>query len=112
MKINISLSNLDAVKHATYGDKEQFLFYDSGKEVGEISLVLRPDGNYEVSNILVWPNFQRRGWATKMYERAFEFVKTKNKSLYISDDRTDDAKKLHKTFEQQGHLSKTGKLHF
>jgi GNAT superfamily N-acetyltransferase len=100
------------VSHSEYGGKHQFIFKSGGKEVGEISIAPRDDGNFEVSNVLVWPQFQRQGNGTQLYRHAYDFAKSQGKSLFISNDRTDDAKALHKTLESKGVLSQGGKISF
>jgi broad specificity phosphatase PhoE/8-oxo-dGTP pyrophosphatase MutT (NUDIX family)/predicted GNAT family acetyltransferase len=95
-----------------YEGKTQFILKSGKIEVGEIATVKRPDGNLEVSNVLVWPKFQRKGYATKLYKQAFEDAKSRGKKLFISDDRTENAKSLHETFSKSGHLKSNGQIVF
>jgi len=92
-----------AIQHASYGGKHQFIFRDGGKEVGEIAVVPVP-GGFEVSNVMVWPAFQRRGWATKMYRHAARWAREQGGKLLVSDDRTPDALALHQDFAAKGYL--------
>lgn len=101
------------VTHASYGGKDQFVFHHpEGSEVGEISVHPRRDGHYEVSNVLVWRKHQRKGYASQMYAHAHAFAKSKGKKLYVSDDRTDDAKALHRKMTARGNLRPDGEVVF
>jgi len=85
---------------AAFGGKLNFLFFTSAtkprKEIGEITL--KPvSGGLEVANVLVWPEFQRKGFATAFYKHAFEFARKRGKKLFASDDRTSDALALSRT---------------
>lgn len=100
------------IDKAEYDNKVQLIFKLGGKEVGEITLQPRPDSNYEIGNVLVWPEFQRKGHATNFYRAAAAEAKARGKQLFISDDRTDDAKSLHETFKAKGHLGPSGELTF
>lgn len=100
------------VSHAHYGGKHQFVFKQGGKEIGEISTTARSDGHHEVSNVLVWPDHQRKGHATKFYKHAHDFAKSQGKKLYISNDRTPDAQNLHKHFTAKGNLKSSGEIQF
>lgn len=91
------------VTHASYGGKHQFIFKDGGVEVGEISVVPVP-GGFEVSNVLVWPAHQRKGWATRMYRHAVRWAREQGGKLFISNDRTPDALALHRDFTAKGYL--------
>lgn len=92
--------------------KTQLIAKDGKKEVGEISVIKRPDGNLEVSNVLVWPDSQRKGNATELYRRAYEEAVSQGKKLFISDDRTADAIALHEKFKAKGILRGDGEINF
>ena len=106
------------ITQSRFGGKIQWVFKTQipgvyGKsEIGEITLAPRADGNWEVGNILVWPDYQRQGYATKFYRHAWEHVRKLGKKLYISTDRTPDAKALHRSFETRGILSPDGEITF
>lgn len=83
----------------------------NGKEIGEIQLKKRlSDGNFVTANVLVWPEFQRKGYATKFYKNAADYAKSQGKKLYLSKDRSKDALKLHDFFAKKGILSEDGEL--
>lgn len=89
------------ISQAEYDGRIQFVFYDGQVEIGEI--MLRPvAGGYEVTNVLVWPKFKRQGYATKFYRHAWGYAQQHGGKLYRSDDRTDDAKSLHRSFKTHG----------
>jgi len=88
----------------------QFIFKLGPREIGEIKIEKRDDGNYEVSNVLVWPSFQRQGWATKMYQHALSIVQKRGKKLFVSENRTDAAKSLHNMLLESGMLSSDGEV--
>lgn len=98
--------------HAHYSGKHQFVFKKGKEEVGEISVQPRADGHHEVSNVLVWPKHQRQGHATTFYKHAWEHAKSLGKKLYISNDRTHDAWKLHSKFTERGVLKPDGEIDF
>jgi len=98
--------------HSGYGGKDQFILKVDRKEVGEVAVVKREDGDYEISNIMVWPAFQRQGYGTRFYQKAHEFAKSKGKRLFISDDLTSDAKAIHKKLKAKGILKDSGELVF
>jgi len=100
------------VSRSEYDGKTQLIFKHGGKEVGEIAAVTRPDGNWEVSNVLVWPGFQRQGHGTAFYRRLADEAHRQGKRLFISNDRTDDAKALHAQAERAGWLKPTGEVAF
>lgn len=103
--LDVSHNELSGLSGKT--GKHQFIFKDGGVEIGEIDIQPRADGNFEVSNVLVWPKFQRKGYATKFYAHVQAFVKKLGKKLFISNDRTADAKALHAAFEKGGKLKNT-----
>lgn len=92
--------------------KRQTIFKKNGKEIGEIAVISRPDGNLEVSNVLVWPESQRQGHATEFYRHAWNRAQSEGKKLYVSNDRTEDAKALHSRFEANGVLRSGGEIVF
>jgi predicted GNAT family acetyltransferase len=102
----------EGITRSVQGDKVQLIAKEGNKEVGEITVIPRSDGNLEVSNVLVWPEFQRKGQATKLYQQAYQEAQTQGKKLYISNDRTDDAIALHEQFRKQGILSEDGEINF
>jgi len=82
------------------------------KNVGEIAFVNRADGNAEISNVSVSPDMQRSGYGTELYRKAFEEAQSQGKKLYISNDRTPDAIKLHEQFKKKGILKEDGEIIF
>lgn len=111
MNFKLWLENLTA-SHANYDNKHQFIFKKGKEEIGEINIQPRHDGHYEVSNVLVWPKFQRQGHATEFYRRAHNHAKSQGKKLYISNDRTEDAKKLHQHLKYKNYLKSDGEINF
>lgn len=97
--------------HASYGGKNHFILKTDGKEVGEVAAVQTPKG-YEISNIAVWPAFQRKGYGTTLYRKAYDFAKSKGKRLFVSDDLTDDAKAIHSKLKSTGVLKGSGEIVF
>jgi predicted GNAT family acetyltransferase len=102
---------LQITKHKS-GANTQLIAKKEGKEIGEIVVGPRPDGNYEVKNILVWPKFQRQGYATNLYQIGFQEARLANKKLYISSDLTEAAKSLHRAFRSKGILQNDGEIVF
>ena len=90
----------------------QLIFKQNRKEIGEIAATKREDGNYEVSNVLVWPGHQRQGHGTEFYRNLYSRVQSEGKKLFVSNDRTDDAKALHQSMEQKGLLTPDGEIRF
>lgn len=97
-------------------DTPHFIFRTpEGKEIGELMLKLTERGSKDMvpANLLVWPEFQRKGYATAFYKHAFDWMQENDKGKFlISRDRTDNAKSLHKSFEKQGFLNQDGELNF
>lgn len=107
------------VKVETYINSEwgtpQFIFKtEAGKEIGELQLKLRKRGSKDMvaANLIVWPEFQRKGHATEFYRHAAAWVEAKGGKLYLSKDRTDDAKALHKSFKEKGFLDDNDRISF
>ena len=84
------------------GGKIQLIAKSAGKEVGEIAITPRNDGNYEVSNLLVWPERRRQGAATELYRMASKEAAARGKKLFVSEDITPDAAAVHKTLMGRG----------
>src|SRR5271154_2544199 len=96
------VSNEDPeIIHASYGGKNQFVFYEGRAEIGEIVVERGPEG-YVVTNVLVWPQFQRRGWATKMYRHVVEWARGQGASVHAGSDQSQDARALHASFVRRG----------
>ena len=101
---------MEVIKNEYKTGKIQFIFYTNNKEIGELCIIPRTDSNFEISNVLVWPTFQRQGYATKFYKYVIAYVTKINGKLFISKNRTKDAKKLHSFFKSVGILNKSGQL--
>ncbi len=77
---------------------------------GFIVLREREDGNYETHKIEVSEEHQRKGLGARLYAEANEWVKSKGKSLHVSDDAGPDAKALHRRLMDAGKLDPSGKV--
>ncbi len=105
------IGGMEITKRDT-GTGTQYIAKVEGKEVGEIVTKQKADGNYEVSNVLVWPEHQGKQYATDLYRLAYSEVNAAGKKLYISDDRTQDAQALHQRFKDKGILRDDGEITF
>lgn len=94
---------------------EQWIFKhrSSGKEIGEIQLKRRglgDDADYVTANVLVWPEFQRQGFASEMYKNAADYVESQGRKFYLSQSRSKDAQALHRKFKKLGILTDDGEI--
>lgn len=101
-----------SIKQANYNGKTHLIARENGREVGEIAYISRPDGNAEISNVLVHPEFQRKGKGTQLYMEAYNVARDQGKKLYVSSNRTDDALALHRSFSKSGILRRDGEIDF
>jgi GNAT superfamily N-acetyltransferase len=101
-----------SVEKAQYNGKTHLIMKEGRKDVGEIAFIERADGNAEISNVLVQPAFQRQGQGTELYRKAFDEAQAQGKKLFISNDRTPDAIKLHEQFSKKGILKADGEISF
>jgi GNAT superfamily N-acetyltransferase len=96
----------------------QFIFKTpEGKEIGELQIkrsLLRGEHDFVVANLLVWKEFQRKGYATLFYKHAVNWIKENEPkgNLFISQDRTKDAQKLHDFFRSKNWINEDGKISF
>lgn len=94
---------------------EQWIFKHrtTGKEIGEIQLKRRgagEDADYVTANVLVWPEFQRQGFASAMYKNAADYVESQGRKFYLSQSRSKDAQALHRKFKKLGILTDDGEI--
>lgn len=65
-------------------DGEMFIVSDEGKVQGECIITYNGNGEYEIKNVAVYPEYQRRGVGRKLLNFALEYVKHKGgKSLIV-----------------------------
>lgn len=56
-------------------DGEMFIASAEGKVQGECVITYNGNGEYEIKNVAVYPEFQRRGVGRKLLNFAFQYVK-------------------------------------
>jgi GNAT superfamily N-acetyltransferase len=96
-----------------YGTPHFIFKTPDGKEIGELQLKLRANRKDMVTaNLIVWPQFQRQGYATEFYRHAADWVNNAGVKFYTSQDRSKDALALHETLGSHGVIAKDGEIRF
>ena len=86
-------------------DKSLFLITNKKEIIGYIMIVLNKDSNTLIGDIGVHPNYWGNGFANILYNKAFQFMKSKKIKTYLGTTSTKSVMNLSKKLNRKSFLS-------
>ena len=86
-------------------DKSLFLITNKTGIIGYIMVVLNKDSNTLIGDIGVHPNYWGNGFANILYNKAFQFMKSKKIKTYLGTTSTKSVMNLSKKLNRKSFLS-------